>query len=65
MAKHLPSSIAAAVFDPKTAATSTLQAALSYVDDIAPEDFDLMAEEHARRGGDYEYQGYYAAPEYV
>lgn len=65
MATHLPSAIAGAVRDPKTAPTSVLQAALDFVDDIAPEDFDMMAEEHARRGGDYEYQGYYAPPEYA
>lgn len=63
MARSLPASIASAVADPKCAPTSTLQAALQYVDDIDPEDFDLVAEEHARRGGDYDYQGY-APPTY-
>lgn len=65
MANHIPSPIAGAIRDPKTAPTSVLQAALDFVDDIEPEAYDLMAEEHARRGGDYEYQGYYAPPEYA
>lgn len=62
MYSDIPSPIAAAVADPKCASTETLTAALSFVDDIDPDEFDMLAEEHARRGGG-EYSGY-TPPEY-
>lgn len=65
MAHKLPTEVRNAIDDPKGATLNSLVTALSYVDSIAPHKFDMLVEEHGRRGGDYEMStGYYDAPEY-
>ena len=58
MAHTIPAEVRTAIADPKVAATSSLESALSfYADDIDPAALDIMQDEFARRGGDREYMG--------
>lgn len=59
---HMSSVIAAAAHDPKIAATGSLIAAVE-CEGIAPEDYDMVAEELQRRGV-VDYSPYYDAPTY-
>lgn len=59
-ATHIPTAISIAASDPKTAPTAVLESALEYVDDIEPEEFDMLAEEYARRS----HTEYHAYAEY-